>query len=371
MTRIKIKSRAPGKDKKLKLIEILSGRDIEVSRIFTTHDGFAVVTITEQHADSIFNKETKDELAGNDFNPVMPHELKAKKSVIIPRVDDLIYEWSSVDIGEEIVRQNTWIGGELEGVFKFPNSPTLKLTFSQTTLAKKCTEIGIKAFNISIPNHEIKLETYIPIKCCMKCYALEDHFTTECTKSKDYRICSECSMEGHVWHQCKEQHKTCLNCGGNHSTTAMKCGKRKDIMKEKRTQEIKKQNNTYANIVQSLPFTSAQKLNIPVITKEEILKIHICVAHAQSKNQEKPGCYSYELNRILKANNLPNITIPDDEDEPIILDPTKPKDTTEPEETDILKRKATLKRQDSSGEATKLVDVKDVGLMIYTEVNKG
>ena len=76
----------------------------------------------------------------------MPPDLKAKKSVIIPRVDDLIYEWSNVDIGEELKRQNSWIGEELEAVYKFPNSPTIKLTFTQTKLAKKKYRGWTKSF---------------------------------------------------------------------------------------------------------------------------------------------------------------------------------------------------------------------------------
>ncbi len=236
MARIKIKCRPNTKEKKLKLIEILCSREIEISRIITANDGFAVVTVNEQNADNIFIAEVRQELALHDFAPVMPPELKAQKSVIIPRVDELIYDWSIIEIGEEFLRKNTWIGEELENVYKFPNSPTIKLTFTQTKLARKCTEIGLKAFNISIPPHEIKLENYIPIKCCMRCYNLEDHFTSECPKSRDYRVCSECSTEGHVWHQCKEEQKKCLNCSENHSTLAMKCIKKKEIIKEKRSQ---------------------------------------------------------------------------------------------------------------------------------------
>ncbi len=139
----------------------------------------------------------------------MPPELKAKKSVIIPRVDDLIYEQPALDIGEEIAKKNQWIGDEL-GVYKFPCSPAIKLTFSQTILDKMCIEIGLKAFSVSIPPHEIKLETYISIQCCMRCYALE-HFKNECPKNNDFKVCSECSTVGHVWHQYKEENKKKLS----------------------------------------------------------------------------------------------------------------------------------------------------------------
>ncbi len=119
MARIKIKSRQNGRKQKLKLLEILCKKDIEICRIITTHDGFVVLTTNEHYADCIVKQDTRHELISHDFSPVLPPELKAKKSVIIPRVDDVIYEKKTVDIGEELVRQNSWIGGieEIEDVF--------------------------------------------------------------------------------------------------------------------------------------------------------------------------------------------------------------------------------------------------------------
>ncbi|RUM28021.1 MAG: hypothetical protein DSY42_09145 [Aquifex sp.] len=245
----------------------------------------------------------------------MPPELKVKKSVILPRVDDIIYEKHIIDIGEELQKQNPWIGEEIVDIYKFPKSPTLKITFSQTTLALKCTEKGIKAFSISVPPHEIKQETYVPIKCCMKCYSLETHFTSECPMPREYKICSECSEEGHVWHQCQNTTKKCLNCNEDHSSMAMKCGKRKEILKEKRNQITERQKMNYATISQITPSaTTMPNFQTPTVTKEELLKIHICVAHAQNKDQITPGTYKSELNKMLKVNNLPTIIIPEEPD---------------------------------------------------------
>lgn len=105
MARIKIKCRPNSKYKKLKLIEILSREDIKISRIIPPNDGFAVLTINEHFADCIFKTETKQELAHQNFTPVMPPELWARKSVIIPRVDDIIYQKSEHDIEEELIRR--------------------------------------------------------------------------------------------------------------------------------------------------------------------------------------------------------------------------------------------------------------------------
>ena len=311
-------------------------------------------------------------------------------------MDELVYEKDTVDIGEELQKQNSWIGDEIASIYKFPRSPTIKITFSQTILAQKCTERGLKAFNISIPSHEIKLETYIAIKCCMKCYSLESHFTNECPKPKEFKICSECSEEGHVWHQCKTSTKKCINCSENHSTLAMKCVKRKEILKEKRNQQNERQKMTYSNICQKTSPATIPNFQIPSITKEELLQINICVAHAKLKNQENPGSYSYELNRILKANNLPTIIIPEESDTTtesyhvqnvegaMAIDESYEQpvtgavslDTTQ-QETPV--RRHSLSRQSSSSSIsvssesvpTKKLNPKDLGLKFFTTVANG
>ena len=123
MARVKIKSRQNGREQKLKLLEILCRKDIEICRIITIHDGFVVLTINEHFADCLFKYETKHEVPSHDFSPLMPPELRAKKSVIIPRVDDVVYERNIVDIREELIRQNSWIGdNEIEHIYKFRNS---------------------------------------------------------------------------------------------------------------------------------------------------------------------------------------------------------------------------------------------------------
>ena len=89
----------------------------------------------------------------------------------------------------------------------------------------------------------------------------------------------------------------------------MKCSKRKQIIKEKRNQLKERQNMSYASITQTTPPATMPSYTTPLVTKEEILKIHLCVAHAQNKDQKNPGTYKAELNKVLKANKLPTIII--------------------------------------------------------------
>ncbi len=100
----------------------------------------------------------------------------------------------------------------------------------------------------------------------MRCYILEQHYINECPKGRDYKICYECSSEGHVWHRCREVIKKCINCGENHSSMAMKCLKRKEILKSKRAQQNTKQNMTYSNIAMTNVPPKMTNYNIPRIT---------------------------------------------------------------------------------------------------------
>lgn len=81
-----------------------------------------------------------------------------------------------------------------------------------------------------ISSYNIIQDKYRNINTCLRCYTLEDHHTTSCPKSRDYKICSECSMEGHTWRECDGGSKRCINCEGNHSTMAMGCLKNKEII---------------------------------------------------------------------------------------------------------------------------------------------
>ncbi len=105
-----------------------------------------------------------------------------------------------------------------------------------------------------------------------------------------------------------------MNCNENHTTLAMKCIKRKEIIKEKRSQVTEREKMSYANRSQTTLPPRMPTYKIPEITKEELLKINICIAHSQAKKQEKPGTYASELNKVLTANKLPNIIIPNDTD---------------------------------------------------------
>ena len=76
----------------------------------------------------------------------------------------------------------------------------------------------------------------------MKCYKLEEHNTRDCPKESNFKICSECNKEGHLWYEYKDK-KNCINCHEEHSNLVMKCLKRKSILKEKKERRLREAEN--------------------------------------------------------------------------------------------------------------------------------
>ncbi len=121
----------------MKLLEIQFSHQVHVSRCFIGNDGCIAIPNTEADGDRIFQNETKVDLEGHGLNPIMPAELKVRKNVIITKLDDVIYDRREDEIKDELTLKNTWMEDELDSIFRFPNSATVKLTFAQTSLAKK------------------------------------------------------------------------------------------------------------------------------------------------------------------------------------------------------------------------------------------
>ncbi len=136
---------------------------------------------------------------------------------------------------------------------------------------------------------------------------------------------------------------------------------------------MKDKKMTYSNITQATIPLKMPTYNLPQISKEELLKINICVVHAQIKNQEKPGSYPNELIKVLKANNISNIIISDESEDnteqleagAVGLDATqKPEITTQ---KSIISRHSSSGNLSVSQEAApvKKLEACDLGLQFF------
>ncbi len=242
------------------------------------------------------------------FSSVLPPEPRSKRTVLIFNVGEHIFNHTEEDIKEEINRRNEWLDQGIDNLLKFKNKNISKIQFKQSLIAKRTIENGILAYNMSIPAYNIKQEEYINIKTCRRCYKINTHYTTECPEGKTYKICSECGNNGHEWRECKETIKKCINCGWSHRTLAYKRPKRRE-MREEIIKEQKEPEMTYSQVTnKNTVFPDIPKSTINSETHAKIFKIML---HAHFMNIATPGTYEEQLNKTLKANNLPTINIPE------------------------------------------------------------
>ena len=157
-------------------------------------------------------------------------DLKADRSIIILNIDDIIYDNGEDDIKSEIESKNTW--AEILEVHKFGNSKSIKVMFSSNKVRETSVTRGLCMFGLSLPGTSFKRDAYFPVLCCYRCYKLECHTISNCPESTDYKICSICSSNDHVWTDCRSCNKKCPNCNGNHNAMSGLCPKRREIIKK-------------------------------------------------------------------------------------------------------------------------------------------
>lgn len=213
MTKAKIKQPNPhATETKAALLCLLAKHDVYCNRAIPVRDGFLTILSEANDTDNLFKQATIKDLADEQFIPILPPEIKVRRTVHLFGVDSHLLQHSSAEIQEEIERLNEYTEKNIDSIFKFPNNaPIIKITFLETLTAQKCLETGLKMYNLRIPSHSIKQEEYIPIQTCMRCYKVEEHNTTDCPKDANYKAYSECGTEGHVWQIYHSYTIKCLN----------------------------------------------------------------------------------------------------------------------------------------------------------------
>ena len=118
--------------------------------------------------------------------PILPPDLKAKRSIILRRCDDQILNQRE-DIKSEIEKQNDCV--KVQEIFRHNSSKNIKATFESQHMASQVLTKELLLFNLLHPARNICKEIFVEILICFKCYQLVDHPTSSCPKSKGHKIC--------------------------------------------------------------------------------------------------------------------------------------------------------------------------------------
>ncbi len=302
MTRVRIKhARANDLATRRRLLHILAP-EVKITRLIPARDAIIVITGSMQDADLIFSSGKQEKLTEDGFSALMPPTLRAQRSVVCTRLDDLVYEHDANEILDEVEKEQSW--AKVQEVYKFPRAKNVKITFETSDMAKKATESGLLMFCMSIPPSQVHQEEYIELITCNRCYAVEDHVTRLCNKSQGYSVCSNCAREGHQHWECRTQERRCLNCNEAHHATAMKCMVRKQALREK-------QNSLRQKRIQGATTTYAQATTsngIPDSTGQHMTGL-MCLLHAHLANVAEPGSFQKTLSESLAKNGIPEVKL--------------------------------------------------------------
>ena len=289
-----------------RLLGLLSPR-VKVTRLIPTNDAVIVLTPSDKDSEAIFQDGTIASLAADGFSPLMPPELRAHRTVICSGLDELVYEHTTDEIAAEVEAQHEW---PVESVFKFPRSPTVKITFTDGDMAKKALVEGLHIFHIHVPGHQLRQEQYIPLLTCNRCNAVEKHSTSSCPHPPDYVRCSECGSLEHSFRNCTATVKSCLNCAGDHSARAMRCPTRKEALRKKEAELRQARTRPGVSFAQAASASTSATPSFGAIDTTKSLAGLMCLLHAHLSNIASPGSFQQALSAGLAENGLPNIKLP-------------------------------------------------------------
>ena len=304
---------------KNELCALIYDEGIKFSRMIPTRDTFTVVCLSEEEVDLLIATNTIEKLRSKQYEVIVPPHLKARKTVVIKRLDRDVTMMSEEALKQDLEMRNCWV--KVEEIVKFPNMQNmLKVRFSDIKMARKAVEMGLSIHTYHLNKDQVEMEEFIQLTPCWTCYKYE-HSSKDCPE-KNIKKCSECASIGHTFRECTERtNYKCLNCDGPHRTLAAVCPIRKLKIKDLRNQrrESKKQfeieNRTYcavAKLGKELPkLREPEKPNLNLNT-DLSFKAMIILIHAHLANIARPGSFGKTVKTLLRQNNLPEVNLPDD-----------------------------------------------------------
>ena len=285
-------------------------------------NGYNAIVERKEDAEKMLEDEGVEALRTLNLCARVPPEIKAKRTLLVRKVDQWVGSHSKEDIKEELERNHAWL--KIREVTKIKQYTHLfKIEFVSVAMTDRALQEGLLCFFTRLAPSQMERETYISLQMCFKCYKYENHNTDKCPEG-DIKWCSECGNKDHTYTDCPDKTiKRCLNCNGPHRTMAMACPIKKELMtskaQEKEDQDNENRNRTYANIAQKAAEKAVQETKKAEPSKTPVLKIKdstelktaVVVIHAHIHNMIVPGTYKEELNRNLIAHDLPTIEVPE------------------------------------------------------------
>ena len=129
------------------LTEILHREKVNVSKTYyNRYNELFVLCNSSDDLDTLFSSGCISELEAVLCKPILPPDLKAKRSLILRRCDDQILNQSEEDNKSEIEKRNDCV--KVQEIFKYHSSKNIKITFESQHMASQVLTKGLILFNL-------------------------------------------------------------------------------------------------------------------------------------------------------------------------------------------------------------------------------
>ena len=213
---------------------------VDLVRCVRIPDGYRAVVARAEDLTPFLSSAGQARLTKHKFEAILSPELRATCTVLARKLDRTVVTRTVAAIRDAIQYTNDV---KIVEVYIPPESQLAKIRCVSPEDAQKLLK-GFKLFNTSVPAYNVKLDEYIKIDHCYRCYSL-DHVKSACKRTSI--TCSRCSQEGHFFAGCTNPF-VCRLCGGAHSAISGLCPKRRAKLK------ILREHNKQTNMSQ--PTTS-------------------------------------------------------------------------------------------------------------------
>jgi len=211
-----------------------------LTRLTDNTTGYHAFSDDHSIIDKLTSPTAIKQLAKINLKPLIPPDLRARRSIFIRQLDQYIGQKPTKEIKDEILRLQPHLKiDEIQNIKNYTH--IIKLICHDTKTVDNILQKGLILFNTRVTPTQCEQETYIHILRCFKCYKLDDHHSHNCPQP-DNR-CSECTSQNHTYQNCTSTHKKCLNCpdddNNHHRTLSAACPYFKRVQKYKKKTNYK------------------------------------------------------------------------------------------------------------------------------------
>lgn len=293
------------------ILSIFREVNIKCSKLDATNEGFKAFMSSESDIDMLFFEGTLNKLSEMRCSPIKPSFLRTNRTIILKNVDRFIMEHSEADLIENINEFNKEYLAVVS-LFKFPSGKTLKFECRTSEMAAKCLDKGLVLFNLSINPQFLALEECLEGEYCYRCYSINNHKSSSCTKPSDFVICSLCASSMHTYRDCTSNDRKCINCMGKHATMSKACPKLRETLSVKHDvpRDGRVADSAAKLYSQCLSEKHPESLGGASmkrgLSREDMFTGYMSLLLATNIEVTRPGSFRENLTKLLKANGLPD-----------------------------------------------------------------